>query len=121
MRTATAAILATALVCLPVVLDQCTGSCEASQLRAASAPPCHEGHSTGPQYGRAPAGCSHEHSVSTGSVKNVSPVPPSTSVVIAAPDAFALSTNRRPFAAVSTHAPPGSAGPIHASSLPLRV
>ena len=46
-RIAVAAILALAVVALPVVLAQCVESCEAHQRTVASTPACHHAASVG--------------------------------------------------------------------------
>jgi hypothetical protein len=118
-RTVTAVVLAAALSCLPVLLGQCTGSCEAHQ--AAVTPPCHHVDTAGPQFGRALAGCSHEHAVSEGALRSVFPPQLRALAAIAAAPPSWFPTNCQPSAILSTHAPPGSDGSLHASSLPLRV
>jgi hypothetical protein len=114
-----AVALAVVLSCLPVVLDQCTGSCEAQ--KAAVSPPCHVVDTTGPQFGGAQAACNHQHAVSEGALRGVFPNQPRALVAIAGAPESSVSANRLPSVILSAHAPPGSDGPIHATSLPLRV
>src|SRR5580700_9319316 len=64
MRASVAAVLAIAFATAPVVLDQCSASCDlAHALEAAgSTPTCHDaaGSATA-RIGRAPQACGHDH------------------------------------------------------------
>jgi hypothetical protein len=120
-RLATTAALVTMLACLPVMLDQCSGSCDAHQAGVAATPPCHHAQSTGARLGAAPTACNHDHTASAGAVQDVSSVSYRTLGIVAV-----IATPHLPSAAhvvrvLSTHAPPGSSGPLHTGSLPLRV
>ena len=115
----TAAALMLALACLPVVLDQCVASCDAHQA-AVTTPPCHHTQSTGTQFSHAPTGCNHDHA-SVGAAQSASSVPQRTFDVVAVLSSPPVPAAMRLSRLVSTSAHPGSPGPIHASSLPLRI
>jgi hypothetical protein len=60
-KTAVAAMVALAMAVLPVVLDQCAGSCEAHRDTVASTPACHHTTSTGAHIAHVPNPCTHDH------------------------------------------------------------
>jgi hypothetical protein len=60
-RLATAAVLATALVALPVVLDGCAASCEMHESAESAVPSCHHATSAAPRLTHAPGRCGHDH------------------------------------------------------------
>jgi hypothetical protein len=120
VRIATAAALMAALACLPIVLDQCSASCEAHQVDAA-APPCHHVHGSAARIGHAPAACDHDHSASIGALQGAPSVPQHSIDTVALAAAQMPPANGQAWAAASMHAPPGPTGSIHASALPLRV
>src|ERR1700682_1703784 len=60
-KIAVAAVVALAMAVLPVVLDQCAGSCEAHRDTVASTPACHHTTSTGPHIAPVPIPCGHDH------------------------------------------------------------
>jgi len=61
-KIAVAAGVALAMAVLPVVLDQCAGSCEAHPHTAASTPACHHTTSAGTHIAHVPTPCAHDHS-----------------------------------------------------------
>ena len=121
IRAASAAILACALVALPLALDHCSAFCEAHHDAVASTPSCHHSASTGVRIGRAPGPCGPDHDatsarISAGLVKPERLVHSSVAVLVAAADvsdAFrALLFARRVVDTPST---------THDRSLPLRI
>src|ERR1700720_1978587 len=60
-KIAVAAVVALAIAVLPVVLDQCAGSCEAHRDTVASTPACHHTTSTGPHIAHVPNPGAHDH------------------------------------------------------------
>src|ERR1700730_12037969 len=60
-KIAMAAVVALAMAGLPVVLDQCAGSCEAHRDTVASTPACHHTTSTGTHIAHVPTRCAHDH------------------------------------------------------------
>src|ERR1700676_4778239 len=58
---AVAAVVALAMAVLPLVLDQCAGSCEAHRDAVASTPACHHTTSTGTHIAHVPNPCAHDH------------------------------------------------------------
>src|SRR5436190_6415 len=63
IRAASAALLALALVTLPLALDHCSAFCDTHQSAVASAPGCHHTASTTGtvRVGRSPTACGHHH------------------------------------------------------------
>jgi hypothetical protein len=73
-RSAVAAILAMALVAVPLAADHCSAFCEVHHDTVASTPSCHHSASTTMRMGHAPAPCGHDHNataarISAGLVK----------------------------------------------------
>src|ERR1700694_1875281 len=60
-KIAVAAVVAFAMAVLPVVVDQCAGSCEAHRDTVASTPACHHTTSTGTHIAHVPIPCGHDH------------------------------------------------------------
>ena len=87
-KIAVAAVVALAMAVLPVVLDQCAGSCEAHRDTVASTPACHHTTSTGTHIAHVPNPCAHDHNGTVITTAN-NPAPTGTStgwaVQLAAP------------------------------------
>src|SRR3984893_12855968 len=60
-KMAVAAVVTLAMAVLPVVLDQCAGSCEAHRHTMASTPACHHTTSTGTHIAHVPIRSGHDH------------------------------------------------------------
>src|SRR5438132_12513365 len=65
VRAASAAVLAFALLALPLALDHCSAFCEAHHDTVASTPSCHHTTSVALRIGRAPAPCGHDHNATS--------------------------------------------------------
>src|SRR5947208_16158579 len=65
IRAASAAVLACALVALPLALDHCSAFCERQHDAAAGTPACHHTASTTLRIGRAPAPCGHDYNATS--------------------------------------------------------
>jgi hypothetical protein len=122
LRFATAAALALAVAVLPVVLDQCAGSCAADRDTMASTPSCHHATSTGTRIRQVPTRCGHDHNATVAASAQGSTLADRSldnmvaTVELAASVTPALSVRR-----VLTHAPPGPSSPPPDRSLPLRI
>jgi hypothetical protein len=123
MRIVVAAVLAVAVAAVPLMLDQCSATCEAHRATVSSTPACHHTGPTTPfRVGHTPNSCGHDHNGTL--VTGDNGLTPSSRPLVAAVAAVASSLN----AAVAinrhlrTHAPPGAAStPLGRSSLPLRI
>jgi hypothetical protein len=122
LRLATAAALALAVAALPLVLDQCAGSCEAHRGAMASTPSCHHATPAGTRIKEVPARCGHDH---TGTVATSAPgstlADRSLANVAATVELPASVTPAMSFRHVPTHAPPGLSSASPDRSLPLRI
>ena len=122
MRVVLAAVLAVAVGTVPLMLDQCTATCEAHHDSVASTPACHHAVSTGFHLGHAPNSCGHDHNgtlvtADNGLTLSSRPLVASV-VVVAVPVNSAVAISRH----LHTHAPPGTASTLlDRRSLPLRV
>jgi hypothetical protein len=65
IRAASAAILALALVALPLALDHCSAFCEGHHDAVASTLSCYHTASTAMRIGRAAAPCGHDHNATS--------------------------------------------------------
>ena len=121
-KVAVAAVVALAMAVLPVVLDQCAGSCEAHRDTVASTPACHHTTSSGTHIAHVPIPCAHDHNGTVITAAN-NPAPTGTAFhSVAAVDS--RPTLVSPAAAslrVRPHSPPSSALTLDRRSLPLRV
>jgi len=122
-RASIAIVLALACATLPLIVDQCTESCEAhSSVSSTSSPSCHHAASTKERVGRIPAPCGHDHSGSVTTL-TVGPSASSRAWVLAATTAVGptatvdLATHRAEIG--STASPPASRSLT--LSVPLRI
>jgi hypothetical protein len=122
LRFSTAAALALAVAALPLVLDQCAGSCEAHNGAMASTPSCHHATPTGTRIKDVPARCGHDHnSTAATSAPGSTFADRSLANVAATVELPASVTPAMSFRRVLTHAPPGPSSPSPDRSLPLRI
>ena len=119
---AVAAVAALAMVVLPVVLDQCAGSCEAHRHTIASTPACHHTTSTGTHIADVPIPCGHDHN-GTAIMTGNNPAPTGRAL-----NSFIAVDSRPPLVApaaaslrVQLHSPLSSSLTLDCRSLPLRV
>jgi hypothetical protein len=122
MRAGTAAVLAFALVALPLVLDQCAASCDAHHGATAATPRCHHAAATTTRIGQVPSPCGHDHGGTVVMPANrVTPVLPTFDSAIAVPVASVTPAGTAFDHSGQPHDPPGSSLVFGAQSLPLRV
>jgi hypothetical protein len=122
-RVVLAAVLAVAVAAVPLMLDQCSATCEAHHDSVASTPACHHtGTTTAFHVGHAPNSCGHDHNgtlvtADNGLTATSRPFVASVAVVaIPVNPALAISQHLR------THAPPGPESTLlDRRSLPLRI
>src|SRR5580700_8412745 len=121
-KLAVAAVVALAMAVLPVVLDQCDGSCEAHRDTVASTPACHHATSTGPHIAHVPTPCTHDHNGTAITAAN-SPAPTGRvfDSVVAVDSRPTLVSPAAASLRVRPHSPPGSSLTPDRRSLPLRV
>lgn len=117
-----AVVLVIAVGAVPLMLDQCTATCEAHHNSVAITPACHHTASTGSHLGHAPNSCGHDHNGTLVTADNgltLTSRPLVASVlVVGIPVNPAVATSRH----LHTHAPPGAASTLlDLRSLPLRV
>jgi hypothetical protein len=121
-RGAIAAVLGLAIAVLPVVLDQCAGSCEAHQQIAVSTPECHHAASTGTHVSPAPSPCGHNHNAATlSAAKDAAPAGRAFGVEAAIDHEAAIVFAPVAGLRVRPHSPPDSSPTLERRSLPLRV
>ena len=117
-----AALLALAIMALPVLLDRCAESCEAHLDAVASAPACHHATSTGTRIAPMPTQCGHDH---TGTVVTAatSPAPNGRTFdsIVAIDGQPALASATETTLRVRPHSPPPLSLTVDGHSLPLRV
>jgi hypothetical protein len=122
-RVVLAAVLAVAVAALPLMLDQCSATCEAHHDSVASTPACHQtATATTFLVGHAPTSCGHDHNgtlvtADNGLTATSRPLVASVAIVpIPVSPAIAIKQHLR------NHAPPGTASTLlDRSSLPLRI
>ena len=121
-RASTAAVLALAIVGLPLALDGCSAFCDAHQDSVASTPSCHHTTSDTVRIGHPPAPCGHDHNGTTATLSTAptTPVRP-LQLMVAVIVTPALMTQTVSFQATLAPTPPGSAPDAHDRSLPLRL
>jgi hypothetical protein len=121
-KIAVAAALALAMAVLPVVLDQCAGSCEAHRDTIASTPACHHTTSTGTHTAHVPIPCGHDHNGTAITTAN-KPAPTGTAFhsVVAVESRPTLVSHAGAGLRGRPHSPPSSALTLDRRSLPLRV
>lgn len=121
-RIATAAVLAVAIACLPLVLDECAASCASHHEAVASTPSCHHAASTGEHLGRVPPPCHHDHTgtLSAGAIGAAIRLRTFESMTAEIAPPVLLASDRLS-RLLQTHVPSETAGALHATSLPLRV
>src|ERR1700674_3063441 len=121
-KIAGAAVVALAMAVLPVVLDQCAGSCEAHRHTIASTPACHHSTSTGTHIAHVPIPCGHDHNGTALAAAN-NPAPTGTAFhsIVAVDSRPTLVSPAAASLRVRPHSPPGFALTPDRRSLPLRV
>src|ERR1700682_2368644 len=121
-KIAVAAVVALAMAVLPVVLDQCAGSCEAHRDTVASTPACHHTTSTGTHIAHVPIPCGHDHNgtVITAS-NNPAPTGRAFDSVVAVNSRPTLVSPSAAGLRFRPHSPPSSSLVLDGRSLPLRV
>jgi hypothetical protein len=121
-KIAVAAVVALAMAVLPVVLDQCTGSCEAHRDTVASTPACHHPTSTGTHIAHVPTPCAHDHNGTAITAAN-DPARTGTAFhsVVAVENRPTLVSPAAASFRVRPHSPPSSGLTLDRRSLPLRV
>lgn len=123
LRVVLAAVLALAVASLPLMLDQCSATCEAHHDSVASTPACHHsGTTTALHLRHAPNSCGRDHNGTLVTADNGLTAPSRPLVasvaVLAIPVNPAVAINQH----LRTHAPPGPASTLlDRSSLPLRI
>jgi hypothetical protein len=122
IRFATAAALTLTVAVLPVVLDQCAGSCDAHRDAMASTPSCHHATSTGTRIKQVPTRCGHNHNgTAATSAQGSTLADRSLDNVVATVELPASLTPTLSFRRLLTHAPPGPSSPPPDRSLSLRI
>jgi hypothetical protein len=122
IRIATAAVVGLAIAVLPVVLDQCTGTCEAHRNTIASTPACHHATSAGTHIAQVPTPCGHDHNVAAvTAVKSPTPTGRAFDSIVAVDSQPALASPTDTADRVRPHSPPGFSLTPDRRSLPLRV
>jgi hypothetical protein len=121
-KIAVAAVVALAMAVLPVVLDQCAGSCEAHRDTVASTPACHHTTSTGTHIAHVPNPCAHDHNGTViTAANNLAPTGMAFHSVVAVESRPTLVSPAAASLRVRPHSPPRSALTRDRRSLPLRV
>jgi hypothetical protein len=122
IRIATAAVVAFAITVLPVVLDQCTGACEAHRNTIASTPACHHATSAGTHVAQVPTPCGHDHNLAAvTAVKSPAPTGRAFDSIVAIDSQLTLASPTETEGQVRPHSPPGSSLTLDHRSLPLRI
>jgi hypothetical protein len=117
-----AAVVALAMAVLPVVLDQCAGSCEAHRHTVASTPACHHTTSTGTHIAQVPIPCGHDHNgTAITAANNPAPTGKAFHSIVAVDSRPTLVSPAAASLRVRPHSPPSSALTLDRRSLPLRV
>src|ERR1700680_4413 len=121
-KIAVAAVVALAMAVLPVVLDQCAGSCEAHRHTIASTPACHHTTSTGTHIAHVPIPCGHDHN-GTAITAAHNPAPTGTAFhsIVAVESRPTLVSPAAASLRVRPHSPPDSSPTLNSRSLPRRV
>ena len=121
-KIAVAAVVALAMALLPVVLDQCAGSCEAHRHTIASTPACHHTTSTGTHIAHVPIPCGHDHNgTAITAAANPAPTGKAFDSVVAVDSQPTLVSPAAASLRVQPHSPPGASLTRDRRSLPLRV
>src|ERR1700724_3819429 len=117
-----AAVVALAMAVLPVVLDQCAGSCEAHRDTVASTPACHHTTSTGTHIAHVPVPCGHDHNgTAITAADNPAPTGKAFHSVVGVVSQPIPASPAAASLRVRPHSPPRSALTLDRHSLPLRV
>ncbi len=117
-----AALLALAIMALPVVLDRCAESCEAHLDAVASAPACHHATSTGTRIAPMPTQCGHDHTgTAVTAAKSPRPTGQGFDSIVAIDSQPALTSATETILRVRPHSPPHLSLTPGRRSLPLRV
>jgi hypothetical protein len=121
-RASIAIVLALACATLPLVVDQCTESCEAhSAASPTSSPSCHHAASATVRLHRIPAPCGHDHS---GSVTALTAGPSASRASVLLPADAVSSTAVVDLPTLRAEIHPAASLPTSRSqtlSLPLRI
>ena len=121
-KIAVAAVVALAMAVLPVVLDQCAGSCEAHRHTIASTPACHHTTSTGTHIAHVPIPCGHDHNgTAITAANNPAPTGKAFHSIVAVDGRPTLVSPAAASHRVRPHSPPSSSLALDRRSLPLRV
>ena len=120
MRVAVAAVVAVAIITLPLALDRCAESCDVHTL--ATVPECHHAASTGAHFAPAPQSCGHDHSgTAVLAAKNAASSERAFDATLAVPSPFTLAPHVSGIARVTPHSSPGPPSALAGGFLPLRV
>jgi hypothetical protein len=122
-KIAVAAVMALAMAVLPVVLDQCAGSCEAHRHTIASTPACHHTTtSTGTHIAHVPIPCGHGHNgTAITAANNPAPTGRAFHSSVAVDSRPTLTSPAVASLRVRPHSPASSALTLDRRSPPLRV
>jgi hypothetical protein len=117
-----AAVLALAIIAMPVVLDRCAELCEAHHDTVASAPACHHAASSGTRIAPVPTQCGHDHTgTAVTAAKSSAPTGRAFDSIVAIDTQQALESPVATNLGVRPHSPPALCLSLDGHSLPLRV